>query len=83
MFTFTAAPDQEADLEKARQAKRDHGQRVAGMMTSTSTSMSMSMPTIRRVRKRTTAKGTTTSRSIASRGRRTERGRGGVRGTGQ
>ena len=30
MFTFTAAPDQEADLEKARQAKRDRGQQVAG-----------------------------------------------------
>ena len=28
MFTFTAAPDQEADLEKARQAKRDRGQHV-------------------------------------------------------
>ena len=30
MFTFTAAPDQEKELEKARQAKRDRGQQVAG-----------------------------------------------------
>ena len=30
MFTFTAAPDEEKELEKARQAKRDRGQHVVG-----------------------------------------------------
>ena len=30
MFTFTEAPDQEKELEKARQAKRDRGQHVVG-----------------------------------------------------
>ena len=30
MFTFEAAPDEEKELEKARQSKRDHGEHVVG-----------------------------------------------------